>query len=171
MADILGMQVNLQTSLDSDSQTDDEIYIGLWGTGGGREFPLSSSTIDDFERGTFITYVLGEAPIPQPPTFVRSDRAKPGEANDPAGLQIDLASVQYVYIRKQAYGRKGDDNAYKLRSVVVFMYATPGTGGRIFTLQPPRELWLANEHGHQAWLEDSGRVAGGVQVSEAVTTL
>ena len=166
MADILGMQVNLVTSQDSDSETDDEIYIGLWGTDGGREFPLSSSDIDDFEKGTFVTYVLGEDPVPTPPTIVCSDRAKPGEANDPAGLQIDLDSVQYVYIRKQAYGTKDDDNAYKLRSVVVFLYATPGTGGRIFTLQPPRELWLANEHGHQAWLKDSGRVPSGVQVSD-----
>ena len=47
---ILGMVVALKTFNSEDAGTDDEIYLGMWGTGGGREFPLSSPNHDDFER-------------------------------------------------------------------------------------------------------------------------
>ena len=36
----------------SDVGTDDHIYIGVEGTGGGRECPLVVAEFNDFERGT-----------------------------------------------------------------------------------------------------------------------
>jgi hypothetical protein len=156
MSAILGMVVNLVTSDIEDAETDDEIYIGLWGTAGGREFPLSAKDHDDFERGADDLYVLGADPGFG---FRRSERAAPGEANDPARVPIDLASVQYVYIRKQAYGQGGDDNAWNLQRVIVLLYdadTLPLPHSRLFFLDVEKGMWFGNEHGHNAWLSESG---------------
>jgi PLAT/LH2 domain len=155
---ILGMVVNLVTFDSEDAGTDDEIYIGLWGSAGGREFPLSSKDHEDFERGANDLYVIGVDPgfgIP----LIRSDRSAPGEANDPALVPIDLNSIQYVYVRKQAYGTEEDDDAWRLGSVIVLLYdddTLPLTGSRLFGLFAREGMWFGNEHGHQAWLSESG---------------
>jgi hypothetical protein len=149
------MVVALNTFDSEDAGTDDEIYLGLWGTGGGREFPLSSSNHDDFERGASDLYMIGVDPGFG---FRQSDRSKPGEANDPALVPIELGSIQYVYLRKQAYGTEGDDNAWRLSRVIVLLYdaATfPLPRNRIFFLDAPKGMWFGNEHGHQAWLSES----------------
>ena len=122
--------------------------------GGGREFPLSSKNHDDFERGAVDDYVIGVDPGFGFP-LLRSERSAPGEANDPALVPIDLNSIQYVYVRKQAYGTQGDDDAWRLDSVIVLLYddaTVPLTGSRLFSLFAPKGMWFGNEHGHQAWL-------------------
>ena len=162
---ILGMFVNLNTFDSKDAGTDDEIYIGLWGTGGGREFPLSSKNHDDFERGAVDVYMLGVDPGFGFP-MLRSERSEPGEANDPALVPIDIDSIQYVYVRKQAHGTQDDDNAWRLDSVIVLLYddaTVPLTGSRLFTLLPPKGMWFGNEHGHQAWLTEARRPGAGVR--------
>ena len=108
---ILGMVVALQTFNSEDAGTDDEIYLGMWGTGGGREFPLSSANHDDFERNADDFYILGVDPGFGFPMH-RSERSAPGQDNDPALLPIDINSIQYVYLRKQAYGQDQDDDAH-----------------------------------------------------------
>lgn len=155
MAAILGMVVNLITFDSEDAGTDDEIYIGLWGNAGGREFPLSSRDHEDFERGADDIYVLGVDPGFG---FIRSDRSKPGEANDPALVPIDLDSIQYVYVRKQAYGKQEDDDAWRLQRVIVLLYDAhtfPLPRSRLFFLDARKGMWFGNEHGHQAWLSES----------------
>lgn len=159
---ILGMVVNLVTFDSEDAGTDDEIYIGLWGNAGGREFPLSSRDHDDFERDADDLYVLGVDPGFG---FRHPDRSAPGEANDPALVPIDLDSIQYVYVRKQAYGKQGDDDAWRLRRVIVLLYdedTFPLTQSRIFVLDARKGMWFGNEHGHQAWLSESGVPRPGV---------
>ena len=154
---IVGMFVNLNTFDSKDAGTDDEIYIGLWGTGGGREFPLSSKDHDDFERGAVDDYVLGVDPGFGFPMF-RPERSAPGQANDPALLPIDMNTIQYVYLRKQAYGTGGDDDAWRLDSLFVLLYEDPTvplSASRLFTLLPPKGMWFGNEHGHQAWLTEA----------------
>jgi hypothetical protein len=154
---VLGMVVNLRTFNSEDSGTDDEIYIGFWGPRGGREFPLSSKNHDDFERGADDLYILGVDPGFGFPLH-RSERSAPGEANDPALLPIDLDSIQYVYVRKQAYGTGQDDNAWRLESVIVLLYdeeTLPFTQSRLFSLSVRRGMWFGNEHGHQAWLSEA----------------
>ncbi len=155
MAAILGMVVNLVTFNSEDAGTDDEIYIGMWGNAGGREFPLSSKDHDDFERGADDLYVLGADPGFG---FRRSERAAPGEANDPALVPIDLDSIQYVYVRKQAYGQNDDDDAWRLKRVIVLLYdanTLPLPRSRLFFLDVEKGMWFGNEHGHQAWLTES----------------
>jgi hypothetical protein len=158
---ILGMVVNLNTFDSEDAGTDDEIYIGLWGNAGGREFPLSSGDHEDFARGADDFYVIGVDPGFGFP-LIRSDRSAPGEDNDPALVPIDLDSIQYVYVRKQAYGTGGDDDAWRFASIVVLLYdedTLPLTQSRQFALFARKGMWFGNEHGHQAWLSES-RLAG-----------
>jgi hypothetical protein len=160
---LLGMVVALNTFDSADAGTDDEIYIGLWGTGGGREFPLSSSGHDDFERGAADLYMVGLDPGFG---FRHSDRSNPGEANDPALVPIDLDSIQYVYVRKQAYGTQQDDNAWRLAQVIVLLYdaaTLPLPRNRMFFLDARKGMWFGNEHGHQAWLLESRVSAPGVR--------
>lgn len=162
---ILGMFVNLNTFNSEDAGTDDEIYIGLWGTGGGREFPLSSKNHEDFERGAVDDYVIGVDPG-FGFSLIRSDRSAPGEANDPALVPIDINTIQYVYVRKQAHGTQGDDDAWRLESVIVLLYddaTVPLTGSRLFSLFAPKGMWFGNEHGHQAWLSETRRPGPGVR--------
>lgn len=149
------MVVNLVTFDSEDAGTDDEIYIGLWGSAGGREFPLSSKDHDDFERGADDLYVLGVDPGFG---FRRSERVAPGEANDPALVPIDLDSIQYVYVRKQAYGQQEDDDAWRLQRIIVALYDAstfPLPRSRLFFLDVEKGMWFGNEHGHQAWLTES----------------
>lgn len=153
---ILGLIVSLQTFDGEDSGTDDEIYIGYWGTSGGREFPLSSPNHDDFGQGQRDSYILGVDPgfgI----SFFRPVHSAPGRDNDPARVPIPLGSIQYVYIRKQAYGRGEDDDAWRLSSVTVLLYdveSVPLPRTRLFALDVPKGMWFGNEHGHQAWLTE-----------------
>lgn len=162
---ILGIFVNLNTFNGEDSETDDEIYLGVWGTGGGREFPLSSSNHDDFERGAVDDYILGVDPGFGFSTH-RPTRSGPGEDNDPALVPIELSTIQYVYLRKQAYGTQEDDNAWRLDSVHVLFYeqeTVPLNQSRLFTLHPRKGLWMGNGNGHQVWLTESrGRDAPGL---------
>jgi len=165
MSAILGMVVDLVTFDSEDAGTDDEIYIGLWGKGGGREFPLSSKNHDDFERGAVEDYVLGVDPGFGFP-MLRPERSAPGEANDPALVPIDITTIEYVYVRKQAHGTQDDDDAWRLDSVFVLLYddaTIPLTGSRLFTLLPPKGMWFGNEHGHQAWLTEVRRPGAGVR--------
>lgn len=153
---ILGIYVDLNTFDSSDAGTDDEIYLGLWGTAGGREFPLSSPDHDDFERGKHDVYILGVDPDFGFSTL-RPSRSKPGEANDPALVPIDLSTIQYAYLRKQAYGTGEADNAWRLDSCLVMLYeqqSVPLNQPRIFSLFTPKGQWLGNEHGHQVWLRE-----------------
>jgi hypothetical protein len=120
---------------------------------------LSSKDHDDFERGADDLYVLGVDPGFG---FRRSERAAPGEANDPALLPIDLDSIQYVYVRKQAYGQNDDDNAWRLRRVIVLLYDAhtfPLPQSRLFFLDVEKGMWFGNDHGRQAWLTES-RISG-----------
>jgi hypothetical protein len=168
MTRMRAMVVSLTTDPADDSKTDEQLYVGLWGTGGGREFPLRSRDFDEgnFAAGTTRVFLLGWLPPSAKPTEGRqSDRTDPGEANDPALLPIELDDVEYVYLRKQAVGDESDDDdAYQLSKIEVDLfgtatgatsptYSTAKTPEKRFVLDPPG-LWFGNEHGHQAWLEE-----------------
>lgn len=153
---ILGIFVSLNTFKSEDAETDDEIYLGMWGTGGGREFPLSSRDHDDFERGAQDMYILGVEPG-FGFSMHRPERSAPGEDNDPALVPIELGTIQYVYLRKQAYGTGEADNAWRLDSAIVMLFeqeTVPLNQPRLFSLFTPKGQWLGNEHGHQVWLPE-----------------
>lgn len=153
------MVVWLRTSNESafgDPGTNDAIYIGVFGTSGGREFPLNVMDYNDFEEGLDI-YHLGTVWDGSVLTgTIRPIMSEPGEENDPAEFLVELEDIQFVYIRKQA--RQGDqpsqdddvDNAYRFGFVEVRLYSVDPQS-RTFSA---RNLWLGHEYGLQAWLSE-----------------
>ena len=66
MSELTGIEVTLTTAATENAGTDDHVYIGVIGTGGGREFPLDDPEFDDFEIAPPITYKLGAPWEPVP---------------------------------------------------------------------------------------------------------
>ena len=160
MGQIFGLTVRLEVMRAEGAGTNDQLYVGLLGTEGGREFALGSSR-NDFEAGSHWSYVLG-LPEPLPSVnvpMIRSNDSRPGARNDPGQFFMTVEGVQSVYLRKQAYGTGGDDDAVNLRSVTVWVrdHDDAVFAGRQFFARGIAEadagLWLANEYGHQVWLQ------------------
>ena len=109
---------------DKDTGTDDHIYIGLVGRGGGREFALATEE-EDFEvqpPGKPEVFLLGsfwDNPAASVPQAKNTLRSAPGGDNDPARFEVDLDLVDYVYLRKQG------ERSFDGRAIVI---PSPSTG-------------------------------------------
>jgi hypothetical protein len=153
-----GLVAFLTTANRNNAGTDDKIYIGLIGRGGGREFPLDSPW-EDFEvqpQGTAELFLLGsfwDDPGQNQPLVKFPFRSNPGGTNDPARFEIDLDQVDYVYLRKQGIRSSEADDAYALKQVVVYLYG-PVTGQRRTFRADNPALWLGNAFGHVVYLHD-----------------
>lgn len=159
MAQLMGLTVRLTITTAGYAGTDDTIYIGMFGRkGGGREFALRSA-LDDYEPGSDVRYVFG---VPASPGsgFIRATNSAPGGRSDPGQMFLRVEDIEYVYLRKQAYGIGGADDAMNLNGVSVNLRdADDGIfGGRQFSGggAPGAGLWLANEYGHCVWLYEFG---------------
>lgn len=147
MADVEGIVVEIETGSQSWAGTDDHLYVGIVGTEGGREFNLNVAGFDDYEPGTKVNYVLGEefafdAPGPEK-TPIRAPDALTG------GSQMGQGAVTHVYLRKHGVGSPSEDDAWRMQSARVWLFAG-GTPTRVFSSRGP--LTLAVEHGLQVWL-------------------
>lgn len=156
MAQLTGMAVTLITANDDEAGTDDHLYIGIIGSGGGREFPLDSEK-EDFVTGETEKFALGSI---WEGGFVDGStkfplRSEPGKDNDPALIPVDLDKASFVYLRKQGDNTTDGDDAYKLRDLRVVLYGPAAPSKRIFRFfNGEQALWLANEHGHVVYLQE-----------------
>ena len=152
MSHVRGILVRLKTKSQSGAGTDDHIYIGVVGSGGGREFPLDVRGFNDFREDQDITYWFGsvwdEAALEG---VKRPYRSEPGERNDPDWFRIELDQLQTVYVRKQGDRSVQGDDAFKMDEVEVTLY---GVSPEKRTFGTSNDLWLGNEYGHQAWLPE-----------------
>jgi hypothetical protein len=160
MPQLTGMAVTLITANDDEAGTDNHLYIGVVGSGGGREFPLASEQ-EDFNAGEVETFALGL--IWEGGFIVDTTkfplRSGPGGDNDPALIPLDVERVGFVYLRKQGDNTTEDDDAYKLKDLRVVLYSPTSSDTppkRIFRfLNGGTSLWIANEHGHVVYLEET----------------
>jgi len=157
MVQLTGIVANLETSDTEDSGTDDHLYIGVVGTGGGREFPLNSEK-EDFITGEKENFLLGSV---WDPTEVDSStkfplESEPGKNNDPALYPLNLDNVSFVYLRKQGDNTTEDDDAYKLQFLRVVLYGPSPPSRRIFNTNNNNAVLLANENGHVVYLQELG---------------
>ena len=90
MSKVLGIFVELKTENKKHAGTDDHIYIGVVGPGGGREFPLNVSGFNDFEEGTNVKYWLGEVWEGELLENARDPIKSHGSWNDPKIWEIEL---------------------------------------------------------------------------------
>lgn len=150
-----GILVNLTTA--NNGGTDDHIYLGVFGKGGGSEFPLATDNFDDFESGTKVKYRLGDVWENNATSSTKiPSRSTGNDWNNPWYRDIDLDMVDYVYLRKQSYKYEGNDyngdDAWRMDEVEVILYGSSSPNKRRF--YKPRDLYLANEFGLQVWLKE-----------------
>jgi hypothetical protein len=162
MSDLTGIAVTLTTAADEDGGTDDHVYLGIVGLGGGREFPLDDPDQDDFELEPPVRYKLGATwETVNASRFPR--QSKPGQVNDPAFMPIEFELVYAVYLRKQGDNSTADDDAYRLSDAKVVLYGPESPLKRTFTLRRRSEgPWLANENGHVVYLAEVGGGGPGI---------
>lgn len=152
MSHVRGLVVRLRTQSQSGADTDDHIYIGINGSGGGREFPLDVRRFDDFEKGQDVRYWFGTVSDGAILSGAKKPyRSEPGNRNDPASFRIELDQVNSVYIRKQGDRTTKGDDAYKMDSVEVTLF---GASPQKRTFRATQDLWFGNEYGLQAWLTE-----------------
>jgi hypothetical protein len=180
MPQLTGMFVTLITSDETtpgDPGTDDNMYIGVVGTGGGREFPLASPD-KDFVKGATQNFALGQpwepiqvgtqesfpfgVPVPSTPV----DPKKPPN-NDPKLVPLDVAQVTHVYLRKTGTTRGGTtyegdedgDDAYRLQEATVKLYGPASPSKRVFIFKPNpanelKSVWMGTEFGLVIYLQE-----------------
>jgi hypothetical protein len=148
MADIEGIIVVVETSSQSRAGTDQPVFVGIFGTGGGREFNLNVENFDDFQVGKTVKYHIGKQFTIGGPGQDKVPTGSPAVLS--GGSKISLPEVKFVYLRKM--GRmtgKSDDN-WHIASATVYMMNEEET--RIFKLRGP--LTLGIEDGLQVWLPE-----------------
>ena len=155
MPHVRGMVVNLRTAGGATDGTDDHIYIGVVGTGGGREFPLDVSGFNDFEKGSDVTYALGtvwDGTAISDPGVKNPRFSSGGDFNSPLRSRIELNDVTHVYIRKGSTRKGDDDDRYEFDGVEVTLF---GANPQSRTFGTRTNMRLANEHGLQIWLPET----------------
>ena len=153
MGSLKGMIVKLDTKNISWAGTDDHLWIGVFGKGGGREFCLDVRHFDDFEPDAYVKYWFGNVWDGAELSGAR----KPWQSqatenwNNPSVDDVDLDAVEYVYLRKSGTRRSDRDDAYVMDDVTVILY---GTSPQKRVFQRTKDIRLSNESGLQVWLPE-----------------
>ncbi len=166
MAEMQGMVVRLKTKDEKRAGTDDHIYVGVVGTGGGSEFPLDVPGFNDFKKGHDITYAFGSPWDPDALSGVVKEPYENLGWNHPTKREISLYDIQYVYIRKHSHSGDRDDDKWKMDEVEVILYGPgpyDGAPGHKRTFRKTGDIWLANEFGLKVWLIEERREASSNQ--------
>jgi hypothetical protein len=153
MSNIQNIIVTLRTVATSGAGSNDPLYLGVVGSGGGSEFPLFADGFDDYREGSNVIYLIGGS-------YLGEDLHRRGlpiitpahyGSNNPVIREIELHSVDYVYLRKFGYKDPDDDDAWKMGSVTVELYDGPLSRR---TFQKASEIWLSSETGLQVWIPE-----------------
>jgi hypothetical protein len=145
MTAITGIFVSLTTAAQSWAGTDDQLYLGVPGRGGGREFNLNVAGFNDFEAATTVMYKIGDVafagltPITAP--------------GDLTTAPIQIEHVSHVYLRKLGRGSQSADDAWRLESAFVYLIAPPHAT-RVWSATGP--VTLSFEDGLQVWFGELG---------------
>ncbi|TCJ89954.1 hypothetical protein [Nocardia alba] len=169
MTQISGFECRIVTSDVDGAGTNGRVYLGL----AGREFGVNSR-LDDFERGSDLSYVFGLAPVKQLDQGIQwENRIRAWDkyvfgsiaehGNDPrVGFTLDTTNLSQspVYIR---FETAGSNPSWNLADVWVLVYT--GTD-RDYTLQGDhftvaalfrkpeglKNLWLGDNYGKMLFL-------------------
>ena len=151
MTNIKGIAIELKTAAGEHTGTDDQIYVGVFGRGGGSEFPLDVRGFNDFEPGTSVKYWLGDVWEGSVLTGAKRPYAA-GSSNDPEARSIDLDLVDYVYLRKYGHEGADADDKWLMDNVEVTLYGPSSPQKRTF--HKTGDVALATENGLQVWLKE-----------------
>jgi len=157
---IFQFYVRIKTGTGDDADTDDRMFLGIFGKAGGREFAINSDE-NDFQSGDNVSFTYGNPlsmtsidPVLVNPIEAVDSGRNTGEFNDPELLPLSLDLIEYVYVRKAGARLQTDDNRFELEEAEAKFWDF--TGGvktvRTFRFSPPSPLFLGNESGLQVWL-------------------
>lgn len=158
MAAISGILFVVQMSNFDGSGTDGDIYLGI----GGREFYVDSG-YDDYERGSYLEYILGDVQLPE--IIGTRTRVNNANNNDPRvdfPLDTDDLGRTPVYLRFEP--EDSDDNM-NLHFVAALVYTDQFF---IAYLTPQRldNLWLGRRSGKILHLTEEVRGQQGLTLLE-----
>jgi hypothetical protein len=147
MPDIEGIVVELETGSQSWAGTNDQLFVGIVGTGGGREFNLNVSNFNDFEANSKVNYQIGK----EFALSLSGPEKKPTTAPSSllGGSKIDQPAVTHVYLRKQGEMNGDADNAWRLQSARVWLM---NDSDPTLIWESRGSLTLSIEDGLQVWL-------------------
>jgi hypothetical protein len=148
MGNIKGIRVDLGTASFFWSPTKDKLFIGVYGEAGGREFRLNG----DFQiNQTNHAYKLALGTICcDAPGYHQVQYSTNNGDNNPSLNPIDLASVRYVYLRKETDDSTiVNDDELTLASAKILLCDADGNNRRFFKRG---KLCFSDEAGLQHWI-------------------
>ena len=148
MGAVSGISLIVRTGQTRTAGTDDAVYLGIVGTGQGREFNLDVAGVDDYEPGSAI-YTIGDTL-----DAGAGRRPKSLHAGALEEFRIDFDGVTHVYLRKWTSASALRDDAWQLSFASCYIYdVRPADGSpprfQRFELNGP--VWLSTKHGAQVW--------------------
>ncbi|MDX6444662.1 MAG: hypothetical protein QOH71_1736 [Blastocatellia bacterium] len=150
MGNIKGIRIDLRTGTQSWAATGDKIFLGIHGTAGGREFRLDGS-LKLNQANQDHRMVLGVTCC-DTPGYQQVQYSTALGDNDPLLSPLDLASVRYVYVRKEtADSTSTNDDVLVLNNISVLLCDADG-GVRRFAKRG--KINFSDEVGLQHWLAE-----------------
>lgn len=152
MERIVAISVTFTTQPQENAGTADPLYLGVYTSHSGREFPLRhQQAVPVFERDTRYEFAF-KANDPN-----QAYLAGEGQYNNPNSTPIKInPPLPRVYIRKEATNPTGiSDDALGISTAVVIIDADPTTGLEWNNrLEPgiPTPFWLGSEFGQIFYL-------------------
>lgn len=141
------IRVVIDTADGAFTSTDDWVYLGFAGPGGGREFNLDRRRVNDFQPGKTYSAALGD-----PNTDLKWVRS--GAVRE---LRLDLDSIRLPYLRKHIHPTRADDDLWKIDTVTIDFIgpasAEEGPACRRFIL-PATPMTLSAKHGGVVYLRE-----------------
>ena len=139
MSSISRIDVRVQTGKITNAGTDGDVFIAI----GGREFKLDSA-VNDFEKGSDRTYLLGEGTGP-------GSTLNNPELNDPRSpFMLDTTDLDRfpIWIRFEPFGDSPDWNLDLVQATV-----NPGPGQIRYQALLAGNLWLGQNSGKYCFLK------------------
>ena len=155
MAVVSGILCQIMTGNENGAGTNGKVYLGF----GGREFRMDTH-FDDYERGSYRTYIIGRGPdYPDlSPSQKYVDNSSWNNPEDDFVILTENLGKAPVYIR---FEPKNSRDAWNIRdaSVSVFIHTSEFVVG----YTPPTgfdNLWMGDEAGKALYLTREWRVGG-----------
>lgn len=148
MANIKGIRIDFETASYFWSPTKDKFFVGVYGEAGGLEFRLNGDFAID-QPSEKHNIALGDICCDAPGYLQVQYSTNYGD-NDPKLNPIDLASVRYVYLRKETDDSTGaNDDVLTLNGATVLLCDDAGNNRRF---RKRGKLVFSDEAGLQHWI-------------------
>lgn len=157
MSNLDGIFVSLTAADANWMGANDQLYLGIVGSAGGREFVLDISSLKKTDKKTVETYSIG----PGAAVFGGASSVTiPGRLAD---IPVSQPDISYVYLRMQAGSDLGAEAAWQLHSAFVYLIGR-NSSFRIFSTKGA----VTGQSGAQIGLKEIGHSGKFIDSSTSV---